>query len=271
MRDDMSDMDNETLSDKVKASVISSGVLAKLKNVTQPDMDKQSDNHRHDLKHQVQDAIDDILKKLNSGMLDDSTSLKLSGVLQKLQAALHNSPDTLAAVLSEAATAISSSGSESISVAQKKAQLWQQVETDNKTINDDFEKMHEAGIAFNDTTWNRHKQLMQNLKANPQDLKTQKELDAVDDALLLQAQPQLKQCPDAQASFGDAKVESDDRHKAVDQGLMLIDKKEIANNSVSLSDFDNDTPASGGKLTLNDVTSQSVGQQVKSVGKTQSI
>jgi len=260
------------LSETVKASVTGSGALAHLGKVAYSGTNDAANANLHELKQQAQTTIETIQQLLDSGRLDDSTSLKLTWALDKLRTALGKGaifPTALAAALSEATASISSAGGagKGTTLPQTAAQLWQKVDADNKDIDDDFEKMRKAGIAFNDPLWNKHKQLMEYSRTNPHDLKRQKELDAVDDALLMQAEPQLKHCPDAQSSFDDAKKKSKDRHQVVDKDLAGVGKNTAINNSISMADFDDDAPASNGKLTMNDVSSQSIGHKSKPVGK----
>ena len=89
----------------------------------------------------------------------------------------------------------------------------------------------------------------------------------MDDALLMQAEPQLAKHPDAKAFFDDAKAKSKDRHKVVDQDLVNIDKA-LSKVDVNSTDFDEPADAAkknvSGDLTMNDVTLQAVGQKPKS-------
>jgi hypothetical protein len=257
----------EKLTDAVKASVLDSGALANLKRVTHDNAHQPDKDSLHELKQQAHATIDNIQQLLDSGKLDDSTSQKLSSALSKLKGVLGKgvvSRDALAMALSEAVTAVGNAdSSKGMSAQQKAEKLWKRVEADNKEIDDDFIKMRRAGIVLNQSLLDRHNQLMADLQAHPHDIAKQKELDAVDDAMLMQAEPQLEKHTDAKPSFEDAKKKSKDRHEAVDKGLAAVENKKSSANTA----FDDDAPASGGKLTMNDVTLQSIGQKSKSAAK----
>ena len=61
------------------------------------------------------------------------------------------SSEALVMALSEATAAVGATNGVSKSLSQQKAdKLWAEIGQHNKTINDDFEKMREMGIAFDD-------------------------------------------------------------------------------------------------------------------------
>ncbi|EHQ29783.1 hypothetical protein [Mucilaginibacter paludis] len=261
--------DHDALTDEARSAVLASGALENLKQVSF-DTTSSGKNDVEDLKQQAETVVENIQQLLDGGNLDDSAALKLSAALTKLRGALGNgklSRAALTAALSEAAAAVNGAGDKGMSAQQKEAQLWQQIEADNKDIDDDFEKMRKAGINLNDGLWNKHKELMEYLKTHPRDIAKQKELDAVDDAMLLQAEPQMAKHPEAKPLFEDAKKKSDDRHQAVDRDLAGIDKNTSINNSVSMADFDENPKSANDKLTMNDVASPLVGQKPKPTSK----
>ncbi|WP_457128754.1 hypothetical protein [Mucilaginibacter sp. HD30] len=250
-------MDNaensKKLTDAVRASVTHSGVLSNLRQV------KHEDAPHDDLAkltEQANTAIENIEHLLNAGKLDDTTSLKLTAALTKLRSAVGKDNVSRAALtqaLAEASTAVSGTDctGKAQTLQEKTDQLWHRIKTSNKEIDDDFTKMQKAGIVFNQTLLNRHTELMEYLKTHPRDLTSQKELDAVDDAMLLQAEKQLKEHPNAQPSFDDANKKSKDRHEMVDKELAVISKREsVADNALSAFD---DTSSPDTKLTMNDV------------------
>jgi len=255
--------DKEPLTDEARASVRNSGALANLRQVSFDNKARVNKNGPEDLKHQAETMIENIQQLLDSGKLDDGTTKKLSDALTKLRSALAKdsvSKADIATALSEAANAVTGVESKSMSAQQKAEKLWQRVEADNKDIDDDFTKMQQAGFVFNQSLLDRHKELMEYLQTHPRDIGKQKELDAVDDALLLQAESQTGQHPDGKADFDDAKKKSDDRHQLVDKALGTV----AQNASVTAADFDDDNQVSAGDLTLNDVKSPSIGQKSKS-------
>ncbi len=252
-----------TLTERLKASIVGSGVLNNLRKLTYSDAPAADRDDLDELKQQAQTAIENIQQLLDSGKLDDGTSQKLTSALAKLKTALGKdtiSRAALAIALSEAATVINSVDGDIRSAALQKmeAKLWAKVEADNKDIDDDFTKMRKAGIAFNDNLWNKHAQLTEYLQTHPHDMAKQKELDAVDDALLMQAKPQLEQHPDAKSPFDDATKKSKDRHQLVDHALAT---KSLANIA-----FDDDTEVAkhgqGENLTMNDVVPPTTGQKI---------
>lgn len=268
------------LAESVKSSVMDSGVIAKLKQATAADASKSHHADVEGLRKQVQATIEEIQQMLDSGNLDDGASQKLSAVLSKLRGALQRgavSREALAAVLSEATSAISTAdNSGKATTVVTSEQLWQQVENYNHEINDDFEKMRNAGVLFDEKLWNKHRQLLEQLRLHPHDINNQKALDAVDDQLLHQAEPQLAEHPNAKHAFDDAKKKSDDRHKVVDRDLTEISKK---NNLATSENIDWDSPAASDKtitahkpllanVTMDDVSLQTVGQKPKPVSKT---
>jgi len=268
--------ENDALTDAVKASVKNSGVLASLQHISHENTHKPDEESLNELKQQAVAAIENIQQLLNSGNLDDGTSNKLTSVLAKLKTALGKgaaSREALATALSEATNALSGGdgAGKNASAQQAAEKLWQKVDADNKAINDDFAKMREEGIGFSDNLWNKHKELTEYAETHPHDIKTQKELDAVDDALLMQAKPQLDLNPDAKTAFDDAEAKSKDRHQVVDKALAATAKKEAASNNVAMSDFDDRAPTLSGNVTLNDVVPPQVGQKPIGAGKSQGI
>jgi|GEM_PF-2737920 len=267
-RGDMASGNND-LSDEVKASVIDSGALANLKGISH-DAPRASNDDLDALKQQANNAIDNIQQLLDTGKLDDTTSQKLTAALAKLRSVVGKdgvSRSALAMALSEASTAVAGSdgNGKTQTLQQKTDQLWQQIEAANKEIDDDFEKMRKEGVTFNEKLWNRHKELMEYLEAHPRDIKAQKELDAVDDALLVQAEPQLNEHPDAKPAFTDARDKSKDRHELVDKKLANLGKRsEMIDSEISMSDF-GDTQ----KLTMNDIATPAIGQKSHSSGRQQ--
>ncbi|RKR84217.1 hypothetical protein BDD43_4445 [Mucilaginibacter gracilis] len=261
--------DKDALTEEAKSAVMASGALGNLKHVAFDHKTPSEKIGLEDLKQQAESVVENIQQMLDGGNVDSSTALKLSTALTKLRGALDNgkvSRMALAAALSEANTALSSIADKGMSAQQKADQLWQQVEADNKDIDDDFVKMRKAGIHFNDGLWNKHKELMEYLQKHPRDIAKQKELDAVDDAMLLQAEPQIAHHPDAKSLFDDAKKKSEDRHEAVDKALAAINKGFAKTNEI-VSAFDDETQTPHDKLTMNDVASQSVGQKPKPASK----
>ena len=262
----------EKLTDAVKVSVFNSGALANLKEVSHDKAASTRNDDLDKLTQQAQAAMENIQQLLDSGKLDDGASQKLTAALSKLRSALGKdgvSRAALATALAEASSAVGSTdgAGKNLTPEQKTELLWQKIEAANKDIDDDFEKMRKAGVNFNDKLWNKHKELMEYLQAHPHDIQKQKELMAVDDVLLMQAEPQIMQHPEAKTPFDDAKNKSKDRREAVDQ-VQAINAKSA---SITSADFDEDVQTStknqSGNLTLNDVVAQAVGQKQKSTGK----
>jgi len=276
----MSEHEQESsgLTDAAKASVLNAGVIGQLKQALHGHEPEQ-ESDLHALRQDAKAMAESLQSLLNGGRLDDTTALKISGALSRLKAVLQGggiSREALSAVLSEAASlAATAEGSASQGSATTIEKLWQQVETYNHEINDDFEKMRKAGVLFDEKLWNKHKQLLDQLRLHPHDITNQKELDAVDDALLHQAEQQLDHCPGAKHAFDDAKKKSDERHKVVDHDL-----QEKANRTpLTTAELDWDAPISKSKsvandksacadVTINDVTLQNIGQKSKPSNKT---
>ena len=258
------DEEKAPLTDSVKASVMGSGVLDKLKTVAQGSVPPSRDENQQALQQQARAAIADI-QELLSASRNDRASAKLTGLLAKLQNALEKgtlSGSSITAALSEAVSATNSASenvpAHHLTPQQQKEKLWLQVEADNKEINDDFTKMQKAGVHFNDGLWERHKQLTEELAAHPRDIKKQKELDAVDDAMLMQAEKQLDTHPDAKAFFDDAKKRSIERHQLVDKDLEAINNnKRLSTANAVDAAFNEDAHLSpkpqGGQLTIDDI------------------
>ena len=208
------------------------------------------------------------IEQLLTGNLSDAATQKLNAALVKLQGLLHSgsiSQEVLAVALADAVVAISAANAENaqLSPQQKIEKLWHEVEHYNKEIEDGFEKMRKAGIVFDQQLWTKHTHLAEDLQSSPHDLAKQKELDAVDDALLREAEPQLGSHPEAKEFFNDVKKESEQRHKAVDQDL------EHAQESIkeANTNTDLDWEKSGKDVTLNDVEPQNVGAKNQSSQK----
>jgi hypothetical protein len=258
------DETKQQLADIVRSSLIDSGVIAGLKQVAYNDPLPSDNDSMDDLKQEAQTAVADIQRALDARNPDDTGSQKLKSALVNLRSALAKGTISRAALemaLAEAASAMSGTEGATQSTSQKiEEQLWLRVESDNKDIDDDFTKMRKAGVIFNDSLWNKHQQLMEYLQTYPHDISKQKELDAVDDVMLMQAGQQLDKCSDAKPSFDDAQKKSEDRHNAVDKALAGIAKKKSVGSDISMADFD-DVRAPDSKLTLNDVKSQAVGQK----------
>jgi len=271
------EQENTGLTDAAKASVLHTGLHTQLKRAVSPakpvhDSDVQA------LKRDAQAMAETIQQLLNSGGLDDAVTQKLNAVLSRLKGALHGghvSREALATALAEATSALS--GAEAASKTASAItieQLWLQVDAYNKEINDDFEKMRKAGIQFDEKLWHKHRQLSEYLADHPHSIKEQKELDAVDDELLLQAEPQLAKHPNAKEAFDDAKKKSHERHKVVDHDL---NKAQQNMNDTSLINWDSpvadDKAGYGNKqlltnVTMDDVSLQTVGQKPKPASKT---
>jgi len=268
----MGNADNQ-LTDDVKEFILRSGIGNNLKQVTYNDDKRPADNQVDGLKQQAQAEISEIQQLLNSGTLDPESSKRLSGALHLLQGALAKkniSAAELSAAITDAmiATVSAEGGPNSPAVKKRAEKLWHQVDVDNKDIDDDFTKMRKAGVKFNDSLWNRHEQLMADLKEHPHDLKKQKELDAVDDALLVQAQPQIGQNPDAKMAFNDATDKSKERNEMVNKALTEINKQLSKTNTTDAALDDQDktkAKSAGANLTMDDVKVQNVGQKPKSV------
>lgn len=276
----MSEHEQESsgLTDAAKASVLNAGLIGQLKHALHSHK-PEHENDLHSLKQDAKAVAESLQSLLNGGRLDDTTTLKISGALFRLKAVLQGggiSREALSAVLSEASSlAATAEGSASQDNAATIEKLWQQVETYNHEINDDFEKMRKAGVLFDEKLWNKHKQLLEQLRLHPHDITNQKELNAVDNQLLHQAEPQLEHCPGAKHAFDDAKKKSNDRHKVVDHDL-----QEKANRTpLTTAELDWDAPISKSKsvandksacanVTMNDVALQNVGQKSKSSNKT---
>ncbi len=168
----------KSLSDAVKASVSSSGALANLKQVTHDNAQQPENESLQDLKQQAVAAIENIQQLLNGGGLDDGTSQKLTAALFKPKAALGKgsvSRDALATALSDAVTAMGSSEGtgKGMSARQKADESWKKVESYNQEIDDDFTKMQKAGIVFNQSLLDRHKELKEYMETHPHDIAKQ--------------------------------------------------------------------------------------------------
>nr|WP_322624519.1 hypothetical protein [uncultured Flavobacterium sp.] len=247
------------LTDAAKAAVLDSGVISELKQAVYSS--KVTADDTDNLKGKAEAMADELQQLINSGTLDDADLQKFSGVLMRLRGALAGgtiSREALAAALSEASGALAAtSSSKSQTMQEKIEQLWQQVEQYNKAINDDFGTMRKAGMVFDDELWKKHERLLQELQEHPRDIEKQKELNAVDDKLLEEAESQLSKHPEAQPAFEHAKKESEVRHKVVDKDLSASEKR-ISKSNLAL-DWDKD-------LTMNDIQMPAVGQKVAAKG-----
>ena len=257
------------LTDAAKAAVLDSGIISELKQavfsgkVTADDTDT--------LKGKAEAMADELQQLINSGTLDDADLQKFSTVLMRLRGALQNgtiSREALAAVLSEASGAVATaSSSKSQAMQEKIEQLWQQLEQHNKAINDDFDTMRKAGMVFDDELWKKHERLLRELQEHPRDIEKQKELNAVDDKLLEEAESQLAKHPEARPAFEHAKTESEARHKVVDHDLVALEKNindmDSAWDKPPVKENASTLKASLEEVTLNDIESQHVGQKLK--------
>ncbi len=270
---------NPLLTDAAKAAVLGQGIIPKLKNSINAG-DNPKDAKLEALKNKAQVTIEEIEKLVGGGNLDSATAQKLVAVLAKLRSAAHSgsiSREALANVLSEAATMMTAAGGVGKTNTDATSEkLWQTIEACNKAIHDDFERMYGAGVVFDEKLWDKHKQLTEYMLTHPRDIEKQKELNQVDDQLLLQAESQISAHPEAKKYFEEAKKKSEDRHKTVDEDLAAIEKKTIQLDSNT--DLDWGTPPSKEKpgatqkslfheTTMNDVESQNVGQKPKIIGK----
>ncbi len=193
---------------------------------------------------------------------------RLNAALVKLQGLLQGgsvSQEALSDAITDAVVAISAVSAESngLNPQRKIEKLWHEVEHYNKEIEDGFGKMRKAGIVFDSQLWEKHRNLLERLHNSPHDLASQKELDAVDDALLHEAEPQLDAHPAARKFYNDVKKQSEQRHKLVDEDLELAAKELQARNAA----VDLDWLQSAKDVTLNDVESQHVGSQTNSSQK----
>jgi hypothetical protein len=265
------------LTDAAKAALIDSGILPKFKNAFYADAPAKRDVDTQVLKDKAQGMVEGLQQLIDSGKLNDADMQKLSAVLARLLGALQGgvlSREALATALSEASTAMGAadSGGKGQTIEQKLELLWQKIDAYNKDIDDDFTKMRKAGVLFDEKLWRKHEQLSEYLKHHPHDIGTQKELDAVDDALLQQAEPQLNKCPGAGEAFDDAKKKSKERHQTVDRDLTELNKRAVALNPNA--DFDWDSPTTQEKtkntdkasftdVTMNDIETQNISQSSK--------
>ncbi len=255
------DAESAGLPDAVKATLFTTGVVSGLKHAIHGH--EEANNDVQVLKKDAQAMAEALQQMLDGGGLDDAAAQKLSAVLSRLKTALqgkHLSREALATVLSEAGSVMGNTeGSNKAASAVTIEQLWQQIDGYNKAIDDDFEKMRNAGILFDETLWNKHLQFSEHLKTHPRDIDKQKELDATDDALLLQAEPQLSKCPGAKESFDDAKQKSKDRHQTVDEDLAGLEKKNATLNTNVDLDWGaapKSSPSTLKDVTMNDVEAQ---------------
>lgn len=260
---------SQKLPDAVKAALQDSGVIAELKQAVYVDKAVSVDTEA--LKGKAEAMADDLQQLINSGTLDDADLQKFSGVLMRLRAALQNgtlSREALAAALSEASGALAATSSSKGQAMQEKIeQLWQQVEQYNKAINDDFGTMRKAGMVFDDELWEKHERLLQELQEHPRDIEKQKELNAVDDKLLEEAESQLAKHPQARPAFEHAKKESEERHQVVDHDLVVLERNIIDMDSAwgkpPVKENASTLKASMEEVTLNDIEPQHVGQKLK--------
>lgn len=256
------------LPDAVKAAVAGSGLMPALKHALFPNAPRPGGEPVEALKGKAEAAIQDIEQRLSGGTLDDAALQKLGTALLRLQGALQQgavSPEALAAALAEARSAINAADSSAKvqAVSQRMEQLWQQVEACNKEIDGDFEKMRQAGIRFDAKLWNRHQALSDYLLAHPQDIGQQKELDAVDDQLLHQAEPQLHHCPSAKPHYEHAKKKSEERHQEMEE--INASKQIERQQNFTSTDWDD---IQSENVTMNDVTAPVTRKQKPEAGKT---
>lgn len=265
--------DKPVLTDIAKTALRDAGVISQLKQaIYSNDSSKTDDSDA--LKGKAQAMADDLQQMIDGGTLNDADTQKLNSILTRLRGVLQGgsiSREALVMALSEASTAINaaSATAKSVTEQQKTDQLWQEIEKHNKNIDDDFEKMQQVGIVFDDKLMEKHKRLLEYLQAHPQDIEKQKELNAVDDQMLQQAEPQLGKHPTARYPFDDAKKESEERHQKVDHDLAAVKKSALEFGSNT--DLDWDAPAqekskpsgnSGIKdVTMNDVETPNISQK----------
>lgn len=250
------------LTEAVKTALADQGIIPTLKQSVYSG-EKPKDAELQSLKVKAQSAIEEIEKLIGSSNLDQANATKLNTILMRLRGALHSgnvSRDTLAGILSEATTTIASvNESQQANIQSKIEECWHNIEEQTKAINDDFEKMRKAGILFDQKLWEKHERLTQQLQDNPRDIDKQKELNAIDDLLIRQAEPQLEKHPEARESFNDAKKKSEERHQAVDNDLAGFTKSK-QNVDAVMSVF----AVESQNLTLNDVEYQLVGKKQNS-------
>jgi len=270
--------------DAVKASIKNAGIIAGLKQMVQGDgvPMKPKDIDLHTLKKKAQEMIEDLQQVIASGKLGDTDLQRLGSLLIKLQSALQGgmiSREALAAVMSEAGTAISvadNAAGAKEALNQKMEQLWYRIEQNNKAIDDDFEKMRKEGVRFDEKLWQKHKELSEYCLAHPHDIGKQKELNAIDDQLQLQAELQLDTHLGAKPYFDDAKKKSEERHRLVEHDLTGIEKKTAILSANTDLDWNEDIPSEKFKkvdkyavqdVTINDITVTNMGQKPKNTEK----
>jgi hypothetical protein len=259
--------ENLTFNDEVKASVARSGALVTLKDVTHTGA---AAAELEAIVQQAQSAVENLEQLLDNGKLDDTATQRVVSVLSRLKSVLTGdnvSPAAIASALSEATSAangVNSSAGKAPAAPPTVEQLWAKVETYNKEIDDDFEKMRKAGVTFNDGLWNRHNDLIEHLKNHPRDINAQKELHAIDDALLLQAEAQLKDHPNAQAAFDDARKKSDERRELINSDLALVTNKKELLSSNKDADWETSVVSSEhSNISFADITSPIGGAKTK--------
>ncbi len=258
------------LPDAAKAAIAELGIMPGFKDAAHVEIAEI-----HALKKKAQAVSEDLQQLIGGGTLDEATTQKLSAALGRLRGALQGgaiSTVALAAALSEAVAAIGATENSSRAsfLKQKTEQLWQRIDQCNNEIDDDFEKMRKAGILFDEKLWNRHKELSEELQAHPHDLRNQKELDAIDDQLLRQAEPQLCRHPGAKPQFDDAQKKSEDRHQLVDHDLAALDalkKKALIANSGSDLDWNTGFEEQGKDATVNDFERSNLTHKAKSIDR----
>lgn len=259
------------LTDKAKAALRNAGVISQLKQaVYSEDTIKTGDADL--LKGKAAAMAENLQQLIDSGTLNDTDSQKLNSILSQLRGALQGgkiSREALVMALSEASTAIGTASltSKSMKEQQKVNQLWQKIEQCNESINDDFEKMQKAGIVFDEKLLEKHKRLLEYLQEHPQDIEKQKELNAVDDQMLKQAESQLAKHPDAKPHFDDAQQKSDDRHQAVDKDLKTVKGRDFELDSNTELDWDISSSKENSTIRIHDVTLDDIKQP--NVGQTQ--
>lgn len=262
--------DKAFLTDAVKAALAGSDLAPKqpILNHSDTEADVQA------LKGKALAAAEDVAQLIDSGKFDDAEVQKLSGALVKLRSVLQDGKITkqaLATALGEVSIAIGAAESsrKDQMLRQQEARIWHKVEQCNKEIDDDFENMRRAGIVFDDKLWRKHKELSEHMQAHPQDIDKQKELNAVDDLLLQQAEPQLKKHPNGKSHLDDAKKKSKDRHQMVDNDLAALESSTLIVNSNTKLDWTASITADGqGKdMTIDEIERPSVGQKTKIASK----
>jgi hypothetical protein len=106
---------------------------------------------------------------------------------------------------------------------QKMAKLWAEVAEANKKVDDYFGFLKEKGVDFDDADEKRRKDLQERLKANPHDLEAQKELAALENRMLTEAEPQIEKIAKTDPEVAERKKEVEPVISERDKKLEAID------------------------------------------------